>query len=525
MAYKSKTDLQSAAKALGVSTDGTRGDISTRITQFGYNAAVTTGKRQAPQTRVTHESVVLPPSKRTKLIATAQDQVRNHALVAWMLRKHLDYVSMFGLEVTTKKKKLKSQIERIFEWHGKKRNFDVTQRLGRDEFFRFFEAEKVAAGDAAFIKLGKLRKIQGIESDLIAKPAMDQNTSKGDKELFKKLTNEGLIKGEFSEITKYCICNRGEGGKTVEFDHFEDAVNVVFDAYFSRFSSQNRGVSPLSTAINTVQDISEGMEYNVVKAKMHALFGIAITRDPQGTAEFGGAGGATSETAEASETDTDSHLELNPTKINILDMNEGEDAKVIESGTPSIEFISAMHLYIHIAMLALDIPVTCFDSRKSSFSARIADLNEYEVSIKPKQAKNREVREEYSSWLLETIYNDKKSPWKLKEMADAANVSLDDLKSYIEWIPNGSPWLDKFKQLQGDQLGIDLCLDNHIDAARRRGSDVFKNIDKQSEVLAYAKKKNVPIMVGGSGTRSSEEIIAEEVQRQNEADAGIGDDA
>jgi hypothetical protein len=74
-------------------------------------------------------------------------------------------------------------------------------------------------------------------------------------------------------------------------------------------------------------------------------------------------------------------------------------------------------------------------------------------------------------------------------------------------------------------LGIDLCLDNHIDAARRRGSDVFKNIDKQSEVLAYAKKKNVPIMVGGSGTRSSEEIIAEEVQRQNEADAGIGDDA
>ena len=96
-------------------------------------------------------------------------------------------------------------------------------------------------------------------------------------------------------------------------------------------------------------------------------------------------------------------------------------------------------------------------------------------------------------WVMESIWNDSASPWGLQPIARTHGMNLRDLQEGVEWIPSGSPWLDKYAQIQGDQLAIDVGLDNAIDAARRRGGDVFANIDKQSEVLAYAKLKGVTL--------------------------------
>jgi capsid protein len=241
---------------------------------------------------------------------------------------------------------------------------------------------------------------------------------------------------------------------------------------------------------------------------MHALFGVAVMRGAGAEGEMGGAAGATSETASAATEATGTDKDLDPRAINMLDLNPGEDVKILESGTPSTEFVEGSYLFIQIAMLALDIPVTSFDSRRSSFSARIADLNEYEVSSDSKRTKNRYVRQAYSDWLLATVWNDKESPWRLSDVADRDGMRLRDVQEAVEWIPSGSPWLDKLKQIQGDQLGIDIALDNAIDACRRRGVDVFDNIDKQAEVIAYAKLKGVPLMSGQSGQRTAQETAA-----------------
>jgi hypothetical protein len=101
-------------------------------------------------------------------------------------------------------------------------------------------------------------------------------------------------------------------------------------------------------------------------------------------------------------------------------------------------------------MLALDIPVTCFDSRRSSFSGRIADLNEYEVSSESKRTKNRYVRQDYSDWLLSEIWNEPASPWNLRQVCTAAGLTLRDVQEEVEWIASGLPWLDKYNQIQGD---------------------------------------------------------------------------
>lgn len=302
-----------------------------------------------------------------------------------------------------------------------------------------------------------------------------------------------------------------------KFHHMEPADNVIFDAYWTRLSSQFRGVSPLSTAINTVQDIHEAFEFNLIKAKMHALFGVAVMRDAVGTdGDFGGAAGATAETAAATATDDGSTFDLNPRSINIVDLNPGEKIELLESRTPSGEFVDGSYLFIQIGMLALDIPITSFDSRRSSFSARIADLNEYEVSSDYKRTKNRYVRQSYSDWVLQTIWNDEGSTWPLRKVAEANGMRLRDVQEAVEWIPSGSPWLDKYKQVQGDQLSIDIGLDNSIDAARRRGQDVFDNIDKQAQVIDYARQKGVPLLMGKSGARSIEEIVQDEVAKSDE---------
>ena len=477
---------------------------------FGYDAVEDKQRRQAPQTRVRHESDILTDSKRRRLQATAQEQMRNHALVAWMVRKHLDYVSKFHFSFRTGDTNIDTIVNRIFRWHGRPGNLDFGGRFGRDELFRLFELEKVLCGDAAFIKLEGM-KLQAVESDLIAQ---GNGAPEG-------VNTSGLVCDQYGRVKEYAVCRRGINTSKPDFDHLEPVSNIIFDAYWTRFSSQFRGVSPLSVAINTVQDIHEAFEFNLIKAKMHALFGVAVMRDANGTdGNFGGAGGATAETAAATANATGSSFDLNPRAINIVDLNPGEKMEILESSTPSAEFVEGSYLFIQIAMLALDIPVTAFDSRRASFSARIADLNEYEVSSDYKRTKNRYVRQAYSDWVLEQIWNDPASPWGLKKIAAGAGMGLRDVQESVEWIPSGSPWLDKGAQVAGDQLAISIGLDNAIDAARRRGGDVFANIDKTAQVMAYAKEMGVPMPMGAPGARTVEEIVQQEVAAAKENASG-----
>jgi capsid protein len=473
--------------------------------QFGYNAVEDKGRRQSPKPRVYHESEVLTKLKRRKLQATAQDQARNLSLVAWMVRKHLDYVSKFHLSFRTDTE-LDALVNRIFRWHGRPENLDYMQRFGRDEFFRMFELEKVLCGDAAILKLPEL-KLQAIESDEI---------TKGDGAP-ESVNDSGLVVDEMGRPTHFAICKRNPGtiaGSQYMHDHLEPRENVIFDAYWTRYKSQYRGVSPLSTAINTIQDLHEGFEWNQIKAKMHAIFGVAVMRkDDAGDGGMGGASGATAETASETANANGTTFDIDPRSVNLIDLNPGEDIKTVESGTPSSEFVEGSYLFIQIAMLALDIPVTFFDSRRSSFSARIADLNEYEVSNDAKRTKNRYVRQAYSDWVLEQIWNDTASPWRLQEVAGKAGFKrLRDVQEEVEWVASGSPWLDKHNQLAGDELGISLGLDNAVDAARRRGGDVFHNIDRQAQVIEYAKARGVPLVTGRTADRTVDDTIRDTVR-------------
>ncbi|MDP6722042.1 MAG: phage portal protein, partial [Pirellulaceae bacterium] len=460
-----RAKMQAFLVAKGQPATGTTAAIAERATQFDYNAATDKGRRQAPQTRTKQEDIVLSPPKRAKLNSTAQDQIRNHSLPAWMVRTHLDYVSSFKLSIRTESDELNDVLMALFKWHGRPENFDIAERLGREESFRLFEREKLVSGDAGFIKINGERKLQGLESDLIAKHSPNQEQSKAmtaaEKEGIKQVNDQGLVQEPTGKRLAFSVCARTGVRGAVEFDHLEPAENVIFDGYWTRLTSQRRGISPLSTALNTVQDIFEANEWNLLKAKLHAIFGVAILRKSGAEGgDMGGAGGATDETEDADATATGTSYDLNPSKPSILDLDEGADVKILESSTPSTEFVQGQHLFMQLAMLAIDLPATFLDSRKSSFSAMLADQNKYETAARDKQKKNRYVRQAYSDWLIELVWADENpdTNWNLKNIATKAGASLMQVKAAINWILSGTPWIDRLKEAKGSRLVVESLL-------------------------------------------------------------------
>lgn len=518
MAKKAKASAKSLAKA----------DRPT-AKALDYDAVVTTGRRKAPRTKLSAEHIILPDSKRKKLLATIKDQIRNSSLSAWMIRRHLDYVTRFRVEFRHDSEDLTKAVNRLFDWHAQPRNFDISARFGREEMFRMFELEKVASGDAAMIKL-ESGHLQSIESDLIAFPKSGKTDRKTKqtaqlpedvKDSVDKNCGVVLSDKYPNKIDQFCICTRGASANQLEFDHLEDADNVIFDGYWTRFSSQIRGVSPLSTVVSMVQDAYENFDYALAKAKVHQIFGLALMRDYAGATDdqeevynMGGASGITTGTEEAAEdaaaTDNGTKSisaamqEIKPSEMMMIDMDAKGRIDTIESKTPSAEFQNFLDAVTRWILLALDIPFSAFNSKAASFSGLIADQNMYEVSCKWKREKNLWARKDYSDWLIEQHWDSE--VYRLKELSGRAGIKTpDELKNLIEWIPSGSPWLQKLAEVQGDSKAIAIALDNPIDAAKRRGSDVFENIDKTAKVYEYAKSKGVTLMVGDPGQSSVEE--------------------
>lgn len=502
---------------------------SSKTIKLGYDAADSKNRRTAPRTSLNAEHVILPDSKRRKLMATVQDQVRNISTMAWMVRRHLDYVSRFRFQFRTGKPALDSAVNRLFDWHARPQNFDIAGRLGREEMFRMFELEKVTSGDAALVKLDGL-KLQAVESDLIAYPTTGSRGAKRgeytnlppnvaesvDKDCGVILSNRYPGKVDF-----YSICNRGWDGNVKAFDHLEDAANVIFDAYYTRFSSQIRGVSPLSTAINAIQDLYEGMEWNLLKAKIHAFFGVAVMRDYYGAesdqeevSQLGAASGintgydeavtGASSTTAGTKTISSSLQELKPNQMLMVDMDTKGRIDTIESKTPSAEFQAYTELMMRVSMLALDIPYTAFNSAQASFSGIIADQNLYDVSCRWKREKNKWARENYSEWLIRQAWD---SPdWNLRSIASANGItSIRDVIESVEWMAAGAPWLQKLQEVQGDKQAIALGLDNPIDAAKRRGSDFYENISKTAAAYQFARDNNVPLVIGDPGQATTQD--------------------
>lgn len=443
---------------------------------FKYDALEPRGKRRTVPRTITREDNHTRGNKRDGLQANAADLTRNLSLAAWMVRRHLDYVSQFAFHSRCEDETLNDQIEKLMREDATPARSDIAGRFGREKMFRLAEARRVLDGDALLVK-GADGRMQGIQADLIKDPEK--------KEPGEDWIN-GVLVSSVGRPISYAIYSRS-GYTESKFIRRIDAPNAIHYGFFDRFASdQIRGISPLVSALNPLRDVYENFDYALAKAKVAQLFALSIYRDATAVvseeedAEFEDIDEEADDTAEADE----DGYEFDLTKPNVLQMDAGDRAEVLESKQPSMEFQAFTTLVIQVALKSLDIPFSFYDESHTNFFGSRAAWLHYERSCRDRRDDQIEMRRNYTIWKLRT--------W----IQDGRLTLPDGMTVYdvaFEWVPRGMPWWDPSKEIKGHVQAIAAGLDTPQRVCRSTDTDFFDNVLEIAKAHEFASKHGVEL--------------------------------
>ena len=450
--------------ALVNATPATLVSQETRATQFGYEAIEDKKRRKSPSAVTQHEDRHLNESQRRKLIGTSQDLKRNYAVAAWMIRRHLDYVTQFDFHARTKSDAFNDLLEaRIKAW-ARPGNCDVTGRFSLRKNIRIAESCSVIDGDMGFLALAS-GHLQGIESDRIRTPA---GAAAGD-------WYNGIRVNKAGRPVEFAIHSRVNGGQTFKFERSVSARNFFHHAKIDRFDMA-RGVSPLASAINDLIDVKENKTYALLKSKVAQLFGLVLKRDADDSAG--------EVTNEGEQGDERSKYEVDFGRGPFqLDLNVGEEAEFLSTNTPGSTFKEFHQLVLMVALKSLDIPYSFYDEGHTNFFGSRGSWMLYDRACVDKREDVAELLRKITIWKL--------VQWVLDgSLVLPDGMTIADID--FEWVAIGMPWWDPAKEIKGDVMAIGAGLDTPQRICKERGRGEFKdNIDQIAAAMEYAKSKGV----------------------------------
>lgn len=437
---------------------------------FGYEGAEEQSRqRRYPSSAIRHEDAELDPTRRQAIISRARDQKRNSNLASWALRKHLDYVAEFEFQVKTGSKSLDQQIERWWQRWSDPENCDVTARFDFRDLVRQLEAARTLDGDVGllFLRDGRLQPIEG---DRIRTVIGDVPGYPGVR------WSHGVQTDDFGRPLRYAIYRRwqpsdlspGNWGWT--FERVVSAADMHLHAYWPRVDS-NRGVSPLTPAINDLIDLGEAKSYALAKMKVAQLFGLALYR---GGSEALGPATVADDDADALKVD----FSRGPYQ---LDLDAGDKAEILESSSPSDQFQSWFTQVTASALKALDIPYSFYAENFTNFSGQRQAWLQYNHSAR---VKRRSV----------TRLLDKVAAWRLTMAIAAGELPAFDVasKPWL-WIPTGVPWIDPLAEVQATTAALQAQITSRTRVVAAQGED-------WDEIVADLARENAALQSAGLNT-------------------------
>lgn len=438
------TAWNAAGRVLGFSTGGS-----------GYDAVKEKNKRTAPTGLVRSEDAELMPSDRKKLVSSTRDLHRNFSLAAWMIRRHLDYVSTFSFQCRSGNDAIDESVEKLMRWYSHPYNCDASGRFSLQKMIRLAEMRRTVDGDVFLLKL-RDGTLQAVEGDRVRTPAGGLPNEVKASDLI-----HGVQTDEAGFPLKYCVCKRApttdSSGGSAQF-HFErmvNAKNMYHFAYLDRFD-QVRGISPLAAAVNTLRDTYEGFDYALAKMKVSQLFGLAFYReaaDPAGVVETSDSDGSGYE------------VDFGRGPV-LLNLEPGDRAEFLESKTPSTEFQSFTQSMVGVALKALDIPYSFYAENFTNYSGARQALLQYELSAKIKRADVQALLDHITAWRI--------GLWIQDGVLDA---SLSDIQ--WEWIPQGVGWVDPLKEIQAHTMAVEGGFDTRTRIVKASTGRDFREMCKE----------------------------------------------
>jgi capsid protein len=455
---------------------------------FGYDAVETTTRRKPPVGRRRSEDRELLPQQRIVLSNATRDLQRNFAIAAWAIRKHLDYVSSFMFQSDTGDDAFDSDLEDLMHWYELPQNFDAAQRMSRARFIRMAEARRVLDGDV-FLNFLIDGHLQGIEGDRVVDP-MDPTAAAmgfpGDPT--KPRWMHGVLVNSYGRAQQYAVHRRTFGGEGLEFDRLLSPAFCYHHGYFDRFD-QVRGISPLSPACNPLRDVYENFDYALAKAKVSQLFALAVTR--KAAEDFGVVEEVTAATADGTDAADAAAVAGDQEKPRyeisfgkgpiFMDLDEGDDAKILESQTPSDQFQSFTNSMIGVSLKALDIPFSFYDEGHTNYSGQRQAWIQYDESAEVKREDNRALLNWITARRISLFVRD-------GDLKLPPGMGLGDVLRKCSWINRGIPWIDPLKDITADVAAIKAGQLGPETACRQRGVNVYKMIDERARVEKYARE-------------------------------------
>ena len=451
--------------------------LTKRFSIGGYDGADTSGNHRRPApTQTASEDTHLDARKREILGANTRDILRQYSLLGWLVRRHLDFVVDFSLKFQTADAGWNRAAEQWFAEVGKPFNFSADGRHSFDRALRISEACRVLDGDVFWLKIkgGANRgKIQFIEADRVALsrsevPRADDPAA---------WINGVKVDPRTGKAMAYAVCNR-IGRSRKQLDRIVSARSILPLGYYSYRFDQVRGISPLACAVNQLRDLYEVQNYEVVKAKLGALLGVAIMRET-GVADGPTLGEATDDGDGQPPTIDFAHL--GPFQ---LELEPGEKAEILESRTPSAQTMAFMQQLVDSTLLALDIPASFFDVARTNYFGSRAALLIYLLSCDEKIRDLKLFQTDYLNWRLGIALED-------GEITLPPGQGFDFVK--FEFIEGGVPYWKPVDEAKGTAMQVAMGLQSPRRAARELGRDYETLIDETAADLQYARTRGVDL--------------------------------
>jgi len=441
--------------------------------RFQYDAVDGRGKRRTPRVFNGTEDQLLKSGDRAKLQANTRDIMRNFAIAAWALRRHLDYVATFEFHPQNADREYNRYLSDFFWRRAARGTFDTTGRQSWGSGFRLLEAQAIVTGDNGFLLLND-GTVQGIEGDRVKQPAGADKLG-GVWENGVKITTGG-------RHLAYAVHRRKGNG--LEFERVVGAGNMLWHGYYDRWD-QTRGVSPIVAALNPLRDVYENFDYALAKAKVTQLFALAFFRKAdQAAGELLPGSGETTTDVDGNTRKQHYEVDLGKGPV-ILDLDPGDEAKFLESQSPSNQFQDYMELSIMVALKALDIPLSFFDEAHTNFFGSRGSWLHYERSCVAKREPLQDLQDRLFIRQMQIGLRD--GTFELP-----AGKTIADLR--WEFVPRGVPWWKPSEEVRGDREAVLAGFDNPQSICLKRGTgDLFENIDRIAEAVAYAKEKGVQL--------------------------------
>lgn len=432
-----------------------RSPMAPGFVPLSYDAIRNTPMRTPIATSVKSEDYELRGRERSSMISAARDAYRNFSVAGFALRKYLQSVAFYDFHAGTPDAAFNRELERRVRRWKRAENCDVSGRASFDQLIYMIESHRAIDGDVGVLRLADGR-IQLVEGDRIK--------SDGDA--------DGWVNGVRVDGTgrplEYSIFSRKSGGGGLEFDRTVPARDFDLFAYRFRYD-QTRGVSPLASALRSIDSLYGAVDAALVKLRLEQCVGLKTVFADSGWTGRG------QDAKRSGEQDSQFRRAEEQFQGELLHFNlrEGEDVSFLESNNPSQNFQSFVENVLRMIFAAFDLPYSFYDGSKTNYYGSEGEFEQFVDGVEQKQRPTVEILNRWiSDWLVPNWILDERNPLVLPN-----GWTIDDVADDCGWRGAGLPTWRMYRHVKDMQTALSLGMLNPYDVAAEYGYFLDSNLD------------------------------------------------